>query len=224
MLGDVELVKHYLDLGLDANSKLARGFTKGESWLMAAISSKNSNIVKLLLDHGANLNGNIEFKDVSPLHRASAIGCQDICKVLIDRGADVNTKGKYGKSPLYFASQFGHKDVVEFLLDCGADVNALDFKKSSSLFVAAQNHHLEVVKSLLSRGAQVNVTDDEGWTPLLRAFQKSGGDEIIKILINHSANVNVRGCGGESPLHIAVAQGNKNIVEFLLAHGAREGL
>ncbi|MEH1963662.1 MAG: ankyrin repeat domain-containing protein [Nostoc sp.] len=135
-----------------------------------------------------------------------------------------NSTNSRGFNPLYLATQFGHQDVVEFLLDCGADVNALDFKRSSPLFGAAQNHHLQVVKSLLSRGAEVNLTDDEGWTPLLRAFQKSGGDEIIKSLVNHSANVNVRGCGGESPLHIAVAQNNKNIVELLLSNGAREGL
>jgi len=57
------------------------------------------------------------------------------------------------------------------------------------------------------------------------AFQRAGGDETVRVLVAYGADVNVRG-GREhlSPLHLAVAQNNKNIVELLLAHGAQEGL
>jgi ankyrin repeat protein len=225
MLGDVELVKHYLDSGLNANSKLARGSTKGESWLITAIGGKNINLVKLLLNHGANINEKTEFANVSPLHRSSAIGSRDICQLLITYGADVNAEAKYGQTPLHLATQYGHQDIVELLLDCGANINALDLAGCSPIFNAAQSHHQQIVECFLSRGARVNLTDREDFTPLLRAFQRAGGDETIRVLVAYGADVNVRG-GREnlSPLHLAVAQNNKNIVELLLAHGAREGL
>jgi ankyrin repeat protein len=225
MLGDVELVKHYLDSGLNANSQLVRGFTKGESWLMTAISGKNRNLVELLLNRGANVNEKMEHTNVSPLHRVSAIGCLDICELLIARGADVNAEGKYGKTPLHLATQFGHQDIVELLLNAGANINSLDFSGCSAIFNAAQFHHRQIVECLLSRGAEVNLTDNDGFTPLLRAFQRSDGDETIRVLIAYGADINVRGCREKlSPLHLAVAQNNKNMVELLLAHGARQGL
>ncbi len=79
------------------------------------------------------------------------------------------------------------------------------------------------MESLLDQGAEVNLINDESWTPLLRAFQHSGNDEIVRVLVAYGADV-VRALRGESPLHIAVAQRNKDMVELLLAHGAREGL
>jgi ankyrin repeat protein len=65
MLGDIKLVKQYLERGVDANSKLAKGYAKGESWLNKAVryqnknlihlavAQNNKNIVELLLAHGA---------------------------------------------------------------------------------------------------------------------------------------------------------------------------
>ncbi|MEJ6483811.1 ankyrin repeat domain-containing protein [Nostoc punctiforme UO1] len=81
----------------------------------------------------------------------------------------------------------------------------LDGSKSSPLFEAARHYDLSLVQSLLDRGAEVNVIDDQSWTPLLRAFQQSGNDEIIRVLVMYGADVNVRALRGESPLHIAVA-------------------
>ncbi|MBN3896996.1 MAG: ankyrin repeat domain-containing protein [Nostoc sp.] len=224
MLGDIELVKHYLDSGLDVNSFLVKGLNKEESWLIAAIMGRNKNLIELLLNCGANVNEKMKSKNVSPLHRASATGCLDICELLIDHGADVNALGEHGKTPLHLATQLGHQNITELLLDCGANVNALDESKSSPLFEAARHHDLSVAESLLDHGAEVNLIDNESWTPLLRAFQHSGNDEIVRVLVAYGADVNVRGLRGESPLHLAVAQRNKDMVELLLAHGAREGL
>jgi len=224
MLGDVELVKYYLEQGIDPNSKLTKGLTEGESWLMTAISSKNINLVALLVNCGARVNESMKSHKVFPLHRASAIGCRDICELLIARGADVNAEGEHSKSPLHLATQYGYQNIVELLLDCGANVNALDTKERSPLFASVQHNHQEIVELLLSRSAEVNLTDKSGYTPLCLAFHNSGDDEIIRLLVNYGADVNVRDAQGYSPIHRAVIQKNKKMVELLLDNGAREGL
>lgn len=230
MLGDIELVKHYLEKGIDANSKLTKGLTKGDSWLITAIGYKNRNLIELLLNYGARVNDRTGAFNFSPLHQAT-IGirgraCRDICELLIAHGADVNIKDKLGDTPLHLAAKLKHNDIVEFLLDCGANINALNQARRSALFEAARLHRQQIVESLLSRGAEVNLMDELGFTPLLFAFQREGADEIIRLLVAYGADVNVRFPQGvrSSPLHLAVARNNKNIVELLLAHGAREDL
>ena len=228
MLSDIELVKYYLDQGVDANSKLARGLTKGHSWLITATGnkSKNRNLVELLLNHGAKVNEKTGTFKFAPLHRASISGSLDICQLLVTHDADVNAEDGLGNTPLHWAAQLGHKDKVEFLLDCSANVNALNQARRSPLFGAAQHHHLQVVECLLSRGASVNLTDEQGFTPLLRAFQRSRSDDTVRLLVTHGADVNVRFPYGstDTPLSLAMGRENKEILELMLAHGAREGL
>jgi ankyrin repeat protein len=227
MLGEMESVKHNLEQGVDVNSKLAKGLRRGDSWLITAIGSKHKNheLVELLLNYGARINertgGTIKF---SPLHQASIRGSREICELLIANGAHVNVEDKFGNTPLYRAASIGHRHIVELLLNSGTNLNGLNLEKRNALFEAARLHHSQVVASLLAHGIEVNLTDERGFTPLLCAFQKIGGDEIIRALVASGANVNVRTHEGHSPLLIAVAQGSKDMVELLLAHGAREGL
>jgi ankyrin repeat protein len=225
MLVNHKLVKQYLDLGLDPNSKIQKGSNKGETCFLTAITTKNIAIVELLLSYGARINEKNEATNVFPLHRASAIGCLDICRLLIAHGADINAQGSFGQTPLHSAVQYGRTDVVKLLVMHGANINVQNESKSTPLFAATYRQSLDIVECLLANGAEVNLINADGSTPLLCAFQKAGGNEVIRLLVNCGANVNVRSSrNGSSPLHIAVAQNNKDMVEFLLANGVREGL
>jgi ankyrin repeat protein len=230
MLGDLELVKYYLEQKVDANSKLSKGSNKGDSWLITAIGYKykNAELVKLLLNYGAKVNEKTGNFKLSPLHRVAIVGykanftsCRDIGELLIVHGADVNAEDIHGNTPLHWAARFGHQDIVELMLDHNANANALNLSGSSALFDAAECHHQGIVEYLLSHGAEINLRDDSGWTPLLRALQRSGGDDIVRVLVTSGADVNVRDKRGYSPLHIAVAQKKQNIVELILANGGR---
>ena len=87
------------------------------------ISSKHGypDIVKLMLDRGANINYRGQFSDNTALILASANGHIDIVRLLLDKGADVHAANEYA---LRLASTNGHIDIVRLLLDKGADVHA----------------------------------------------------------------------------------------------------
>ena len=55
---------------------------------------------------------------------ASLEGHTDVVKLLIEKGAEVNTKGRWGTTPLHYASLEGHTDMVKWLIEKGVEVNA----------------------------------------------------------------------------------------------------
>lgn len=232
MLGQIELVKDYLKRGIDANSKLSKGLTIGDSWLVTAIRYKHRDLIELLLSHGAKINEQTGASKFSSLHQA-AIGikgraCREICELLIAHGGDINLEDKLGNTPLHLAATLEHNDIVELFLEHGANVDALNQARRSALFEAVRLHRQQIVKSLLSCGAEVNLVDKFNFTPLRFAFQRKSGDEIIKMLVTYGAdvNINIQFSQGTSitPLRIAVLRKDKKMIELLLAHGAREGL
>lgn len=80
---------------------------------------------------------------------ASESGHQEIVKILIDAGADVNATTEDGQTALMLASQNGHQEIVNILIDAGADVNATAEDGQTALTLASQNGHQEIVNILI---------------------------------------------------------------------------
>lgn len=80
----------------------------------------------------------------------------DVARVraALDKGADVNAKGRYDRTALGFAADKGHTDVIRLLLQRGADINVLDtFYKMRPLDLALMNEHLDAAGLLVERGS-----------------------------------------------------------------------
>ena len=83
---------------------------------------------------------------------------EEITKILISEGADVNDQGKEGYTPLHLAAEFGRKGVAK-LISKGAKVNSRSrggfFKKGKTpLGLAVNAGHQEVVDLLKQYGAK----------------------------------------------------------------------
>lgn len=76
---------------------------------------------------------------------------------LLDKGADVNAKFRYGATALFKAAERGNVEVVKVLLARGADVKVRDtFYGATAMTWALDNKHAEVVRALLEKD-QANV-------------------------------------------------------------------
>ena len=75
----------------------------------------------------------------------------EVARMLIARGADVNAKDKYGKTPLNRAIESGLMDMVELLVAKGADVNAKDKYGKTPLDRAIESNSKELVELLISK-------------------------------------------------------------------------
>jgi ankyrin repeat protein len=93
--------------------------------IQAAISFGFIEIAYVLIDNGINLDEEITFAGESPLAYAIWHNRTEIVLALINKGADVNKKDKYGESPLDLAYRSSNTDkdlIIKALIDNGAEV------------------------------------------------------------------------------------------------------
>jgi hypothetical protein len=88
--------------------------------LITAAHKGQTNVVKDLLDKGADVNERVY--GVSPLYWAVLNGHMETVKILVDRGADVNAPNDAGWTPLMVAVYRGQGNIVKLLIERGADI------------------------------------------------------------------------------------------------------
>ncbi|KAJ7031880.1 ankyrin repeat protein, partial [Mycena alexandri] len=90
--------------------------------LHLATENRDLAMMKLLLDHGAPVDGvyGCDGGSETALHNACSMGHVEIIKLLLERGANLEAHGHYG-TPLGFAVHHRKLDAVRYLLDRGAD-------------------------------------------------------------------------------------------------------
>jgi len=115
----------------------------------------------------------------NPLHIAASRGYKSVVNLLIEQGADVNAKDKYGQMPLHFAANRASMDLAQLLIDNGADVNAKNMQGHTPLYSAATQYvSRDVIKFLIDKGADVHTGTKTGRTPPHKAaFGKNIKDD-----------------------------------------------
>ena len=169
------------------------------------------------------------------LMAAALAGNTEIVKVLLEAGADPDTKNKDGKTVIILAakkckrqveaiiikhkikqfliaSKEGELDNIKSLLNreiINSTIKGL--KGFSALHLASDESHIEVVKYLLNNGADINKESSTGITPLHLAIKK-GHSEVVKELLDRDANI------GVTQLEMAIEKGNQDVLDMLAKH------
>jgi ankyrin repeat protein len=116
--GQADVAEFLLSRGAEVNSPSHNAMRVRP--LHSAIANRRSEIVRLLLDHGAAVN-TTQADDFTPLHEAAHNGMRDMTQWLLDRGAPVNPRlSSSGKTPLALAIEHQHEPVAELLKQHGA--------------------------------------------------------------------------------------------------------
>ena len=143
-----------------------------------------------------------------------------VCQVLIDAGADIETKDDRGRSPLHMASISGKFAVVKMLIEAGAGVRTTDNEGDTCLILAAYFGHTETVRYLVGLPeVDVNHSEDDNFTALHFAAQENH-PEVVKVLIDAGADIEVKGVNEESPVLLASQEGALDVVKVLVKAGA----
>lgn len=190
-----------------------------ETSLHDAVRRNDKNEVLRLIKKGANINA-LDSMGFTPLHEAAMKGRVEIAKILISKGAKVNSRtGIYRLSPLYQAALMRRYEIIRLLAKNGANMNIRDSQGSTPLMTSVENGSTKTALLLISLGAKVNLATKGGTTPLDLAVSRSH-KETVKALISKSANVNANVKGSGTALHIAAFDGNVEMAKILIASGA----
>ena len=112
---------------------------------------RNIEAVKQHLAAGADVDVKGGWLGGTPLHYAVGEGRNEIAKLLIAKGADVNAKGIYGTTPLHYANT---KEIAGLLIAEGADVNAKDERGKTPLDLAIQVKNPKTADLLRKHGGK----------------------------------------------------------------------
>ncbi|TBL71240.1 ankyrin repeat domain-containing protein [Paenibacillus thalictri] len=232
----------YIPLLIEAGADVNKRDADGSTPLISIANRGMTDLVKLLLDHGANPNAKA-YNGYSPLKAAVfplfanyRIETADTTAMLLAAGADVNVRDDEQQTPLITASQYlpVSKQVVQLLYESGADVRAKDSRQKTALHYIARKGDAEIVGKLLALGAPANDPDQDGNTPLFFAIE--GIDnmspdtyedklQIVRLLLNSGANPGAINSQSTSPLEQAAKLNDeelrKQVLELLLGADSR---
>jgi ankyrin repeat protein len=117
----------------------------------AATAKGHSDIVELLLMHGAEVNAQ-DKQGLTPLHYATLVNNPDAVKTLLDHAANANAKdNNVGDTPLIMAVAKGYEGVVKLLLENGANVNLAD-NQGTPLAWAMRTGHADIADLIRKHG------------------------------------------------------------------------
>jgi ankyrin repeat protein len=206
---------------------------RGITPLMYAAAMGSAEAMRLLIDHGADVNAQNGYGSTALMWSVS-----DPAKVrlLLDHGAQVNIVARSGRTALIVAAFTNPSvEVVRLLLAKGAKVDVMDTRHVTPLNAATFANDTFTMRLLLDAGADINTPDTFiGLTPLMNAAGNRNLD-AVKLLVAKGAGVNAVSkteglpriqtgtveFGGWTPLLMASAFGPPEAVKVLLDAGAR---
>jgi ankyrin repeat protein len=182
LLGFCDLVEHLIAEHPEHAS--AKGGTLVTP-IHAAASSGQTDVLALLIQHGADVNGRGMYGD-TPLFVASKNSRLEAGQFLLDHGAVIDAPNRVDTTALIYAIIWGSIEFVRMLLERGAAINARCTEDTTPLHWAASGGRIEVVRLLLEHGADVNARTKYGNVPSPNMV-RNGSREIVELLSEYRA-------------------------------------
>lgn len=217
--GDLAAVRAIVEEGNAPDSAIDYG---GEpvTPLYKAAGEGRTEIVKYLIEKGADVNFRGKEWGHTPLSEAASRGFDDVIEVLLKAGADPKVKDRNGYTAFAIAALGGQVDAANALLE-HSDVNAADNYGNTLLMAATTTGQTEAIRWLVGKGAEIDKVSQlqyGGRTALISAAEV-GALESARTLLELGANPHLKMKDGSTALSHAVASSMKNdeLIELIKA-------
>ena len=145
-LGRDDVIPALVSAGVELECRDAKGYTP----LILATYNGRRSTTDLLLARGADANSADDDRGNTALMGVAFKGYDEIARLLIDAGADVNLRNHAGQTALMMAALVGQTDIIEMLLASGADASLRDVAGNSASSLAAAQGNTSLADSLSS--------------------------------------------------------------------------
>lgn len=151
---------------------------------------------------------------LTALHQCCIDDSEDMMRLLIEFGADVNARDTEQWTPLHAAATCGHLHLVKQLIARGADLLAVNADGNMPYDICEDEATLDFIESeMAKRGITQELIDET------RSKTEVQMLEDLKRLAEQKGDLEYRNASdGSTPLHVASANGYVSVVEFLLDH------
>lgn len=214
--GVVSSVQLMLRAGAYVNLRDENGWTP----LIWAARSNHSDVVKVLLEAGADPNiANWNFGD-DALGWAAYNGHPTIVQDLLNAGADIGHVDNDGDTAFLLAVRSNHLEIARTLLNWGSLVNVQNKDGWNALIQASYNNNTDTLRLVIQAGGSLNAgTAKHGDTALIWATSL-GYLEIMRELLAAGAEVDLENNNGYTALSISITRNQPEAAKILLAFGA----
>ncbi|CAB3407274.1 unnamed protein product [Caenorhabditis bovis] len=218
-VGDQNMLKIMFKMRADANiydkddkTPVHVAAERGDTQMVESLIDKFGGSIRARTRDGSTL-----------LHIAACSGHTSTALAFLKRGVPLFMPNKKGALGLHSAAAAGFNDVVKMLIARGTNVDVRTRDNYTALHVAVQSGKASVVETLLGSGADIHVRGGElGQTALHIAASLNGPEsrDCAMMLLKSGGQPDVAQSDGETCLHIAARNGNKEIMRLLLAENA----
>lgn len=194
---NIPVVKHFL---LNLSCDIHENSLPDMKPLDVAIRSGNTDMVRLLLNHGET--HDCVNHQLSPLLQAVFLKNVSMITLILGMGADINFGVETGTffPPLNMAILRGNFDIASLLIEKGADVKVKDSTNNTALHLLLPHLKNQIENSinqsafklaqvLLDKGAQVDIANKTGDIPLLEAIILCE-PKLVDIFLSNPINLN----------------------------------
>ena len=168
-----------------------------ETHSMLTLAQNNVEIMRLLLEHGAD--PTLEGDGETPLQLACGSGACAVVRLLLDHGVDPDEKMRVDEwwTPMCAAAAYNEVEVIRILLDHGASTGLVRTARpgwrygGTPLGTACAHGHVDAARLLLDNGADIELKDHGRSTPLISALDNAK-PAVVRLLLVRGADVERR--------------------------------
>ena len=141
-----EFLIEHCNVNIDSQDK------NGQTPLMIASERGYLDIVKYLIEKGANTEAKTKIDGKTALHWAPKENLLEFGKYLVEHcNVNIDSQSNVGFTPLMIASEKGNLNVVKCLCEKGANTEAKDEKGRTALYLASRKNHFDIVEYLITK-------------------------------------------------------------------------
>ncbi|KAI8422531.1 hypothetical protein MSG28_006338 [Choristoneura fumiferana] len=158
----------------------------------------------------------LTLKKQTPLHLAAASGQIEVCKLLLELGANIDATDELGQKPIHAAAQNNYSEVVQLFLQQHPNLVMATTKDGNTCaHIAAIQGSVKVIEELMKfdRTGVISARNKLNDSTPLQLAAEGGHADVVRVLVRAGASCTDENKAGLTAVHLAAEHGHTNVLD-----------